>query len=65
MEESFRLLRDAFEKQLKEACASLPMKEENSITSTPAARRTAAPAALGARFLRYAQAVNSGQPAEL
>ncbi len=60
VEESFRLLRDAFERQLEDAYASLPIREENSIGSSPESRRHIAPATLGARFLRFAPASNDG-----
>ena len=51
MEASFRLLREAFEKELERAGASRPMQEENSLELGGTALRTVAPAILGQRFL--------------
>ena len=51
MEASFRLLREAFEKELERAGASRPMHEENSLELGGTALRTVAPAILGQRFL--------------
>lgn len=54
VEESFRMLRDAAEKEMKAAYDSLPMQEEYSLESTTEARRYLAPAALGMRLRRFA-----------
>lgn len=51
VEASFRLLREAFEKELERAGASRPMHEENSLELGGTALRTVAPAILGQRFL--------------
>lgn len=47
--------RDAFDALLAEACASVPMNEEESLCSGDEARRLAAPALLAERFLAAAR----------
>lgn len=51
VEASFRLLREAFERELRRAGASDPMQEENSLELGRAALREVAPAIIGRRFL--------------
>lgn len=55
VEESFKLLRNAFENELARAYASLPVKIENSLTTTSAAKASIAPGILAERFLRLAE----------
>ena len=52
---SFEAFRDAFDALLAEACASVPMNEEESLCSGDEARRLAAPALLAERFLAAAR----------
>ena len=55
VEASFIELRRAFEEELAKAGASQPMKEENSLQSTEAAKTAIAPAVLAERFLQLAR----------
>lgn len=55
VEESFLMLRDAFEEALRAANASLPMQEEHSLETTDAAKAAIAPGALAERFLSLAR----------
>ena len=50
----------AFEKLLAEACASEPMKEEGSLSSSSASRTLVAPGILADRFLRMARRGTEG-----
>ena len=54
VEASFAALREAFEAQLAQACASEPMREEGSLASSESSRAFVAPAVLAERFLRIA-----------
>lgn len=60
VEASFAALREAFEKLLAEACASEPMKEEGSLSSSSASRTLVAPGILADRFLRMARRGTEG-----
>lgn len=53
--ESFELFRKYFEAMLEDAYASLPMEEENSISSSKESRIHIAPGMVAARFLIAAQ----------
>lgn len=53
---SLEVLRATFEKALKDANASLPMDENDSLCISESAREAIAPAVLGARFLQLARA---------
>lgn len=55
VESSFRLLRDAFEKELATAYASQPMQEENSLQTSVNAKAGLAPGVLAERFLKLAR----------
>ncbi|MDL2316456.1 hypothetical protein LJC59_05180 [Desulfovibrio sp. OttesenSCG-928-A18] len=54
VETSFRLLREAFEKELAAAYASKPMRAEGSLETSAPAKANIAPGILGERFLRSA-----------
>lgn len=52
VEESFILLRDAFEEALSQAMQSVPMNQSGSLETSSAMRRTIAPAFAAGRILR-------------
>ncbi len=55
VEESFRLLREAFEMELANANASKAMDESASMQLSDAANQTIAPAAFAEKFLNFAK----------
>lgn len=60
VEASFRLLREAFAREVERAGASRPMHEENSLELGGTTLRTVAPAILGQRFLEAADKAQAG-----
>ncbi len=55
IEESFILLREAFERELALADASQPMDDENFLTISEQASQTLAPTVLAEKFLHFAK----------
>lgn len=55
VEKAFRVLRDAFEKELAAAYSSLPLREENSLQTSANAKAGIAPGVLAERFLQLAK----------
>ncbi|MCR4666429.1 MAG: hypothetical protein K5657_03945 [Desulfovibrio sp.] len=55
IEESFALVREAFEAEVSRAYASQPMNEEGELSSSQAIQKHIAPAVVGERLLRCAR----------
>ncbi len=60
VEESFGLLREAYERMLRETYASAPMNVESSLSSSNDVRAYVAPGVAAARFLRMAEKTRDG-----
>ncbi len=58
VEESFKLLREAFEEELKNANASQPMNENFYLQVSDAANQEIAPSVLAEKFLNFAMREN-------
>lgn len=63
VEASFRLLREAFEQELRRAGDSHPMHEENSLELGRTALREVVPAIIGRRFLEAVEPMPAPLPA--